>query len=274
MPTIVTRSNCSLHVKEQGAGRPVVLVHGWPLTADTWDELGMDLAASGMHAIAYDRRGFGRSEQPVGGYDYDTMADDLADVIAHFDARDATLIAFSMGGGEVARYLSRHGAERIRDTVLISSVVPYMLKTEDNPEGVDASVFQDMDRAIKADRATFWGGFFKDFYGVGKVGHSVSGEVLEWSRRMAMQAELYATLKCVEAFGTTDFRRDMSSFTMPTLIIHGKQDVTVPIGPTARKAVQALPQATLIEYEGAAHGIPASHKEQLSTDVLKFLRRA
>jgi pimeloyl-ACP methyl ester carboxylesterase len=232
----------------------------------------MDLADAGMHAIAYDRRGFGRSEQPVDGYDYDTMADDLADVLAHFDAQNATLIAFSMGGGEVARYLNRHGAKRIRNTVLISCVIPYMLKTADNPEGADASVFEGMDAAIKGDRATFWGSFFKEFYGVGRTERSVSGEVLEWSRHMAMQAGLNATLKCVEAFGTTDFRPDMRAFVMPTLIIHGQQDMTVPIDATSRKTAKAIPHATLIEYAGAAHGIPASHKDQLSSDVLHFLR--
>lgn len=272
MPYITTRSGCSLYVKEQGAGRPVVLIHGWPLTSDTWDELGMDLAAAGMHAIAYDRRGFGRSEQPVSGYEYDTMSNDLADVLAHFDAQDATLIAFSMGGGEVARYLSRHGAKRIRDVVLISCITPYMLKTPDNPDGVDGAVFEGIAKVLKADRAGFWGSFFKDFYGVGKVKLSVSDEALEWSRRMAMQAGLNATLKCAEAFGTTDLRPDMKAFTMPTLIIHGTQDVTVPIAVTARKAVNAIPGAKLIEYEDAAHGIPASHKERLSADVLEFLK--
>lgn len=273
MPTITTRSGCSIHVKEQGAGRPVVLIHGWPLTADTWDDLGMDLAEAGMHAIAYDRRGFGRSEQPVGGYDYDTLAEDLVDVMAHFDAQDATLIAFSMGGGEVARYLGRHGAKRIRNVVMIGCASPFMLKTNDNPEGVDRAVFEQTWKALRTDRAGFWGGFFKYFYGVGKSQRSVSEEVLEWSRRMAMQAGLNATVKCARTFGTTDLRPDMKAFTIPTLIIHGQQDVTVPIDLTARKMAKMIPHAELIEYEDAAHGIPASHKERLSSDVLGFLRQ-
>lgn len=248
-----------------------MLLHGWPLTADTFDDLGLALADAGMNAIAYDRRGFGRSEQPVDGYDYDTMADDLADVLDHYDAQDATLIAFSMGGGEIARYLSRHGAQRIRNVVLISSIVPYMLRTSDHPEGVEQPVFDDIAAAIRKDRAGFWGGFFKDFYGVGLLEHPVSMEVLEWSRTLAMQAGLNATLQCAKAFSSTDLRPDLQAFTVPTLIIHGTADKTVPIAPTARKAAQAIRGSRLIEYDGAAHGLLASHKDRLERDILDFL---
>lgn len=271
MPRIKTTDNCELYVKEQGTGRPVILIHGWPLTADTFDDLGMALADAGMKAIAYDRRGFGRSEQPVGGYEYDTLSNDLEAVLDHYAAQDATLIAFSMGGGEVARYLTRHGAGRVRNVVLISSVVPYMLKTDDNPDGVDPKIFDSIAQAIKTDRAHFWSGFFKDFYGVGIMDRPVSDEVLAWSANMAMQAGLEATLACAQAFGTTDFRPDLKAFTMPTLVIHGTKDVTVPIDATARQVAKVVPHAKLIEYEGAAHGVIASHKDRVKEDVLAFL---
>lgn len=273
MPTILTRNGCALHVKEQGTGRPVILLHGWPLTADTFDDLGMALADAGMHAIAYDRRGFGRSEQPVGGYDYDTLADDLADVLEHYDANDATLIGFSMGGGEVARYLSRHGSKRIRNTVLISAVVPYMLKTADNPEGVEQKVFDGMAKGMKEDRAHFWAGFFRDFYGMGLLEKPVSNEVITWSCNMAMQAGLKATLACAEAFASTDLRPDMQAFTMPTLILHGDADATVPVAATGRKAADTIVGCTYIEYAEAAHGLLASHKNEVKGDVLSFLER-
>ncbi len=273
MRTIKTRDNCELYVKEQGTGRPVIMLHGWPLTADTFDDLGLALSEAGMKVIAYDRRGFGRSEQPAGGYDYDTLANDLADVMDHYDARDVTLLAFSMGGGEVARYLTRNGSERVRNVVLISSVIPYMLNTADNPEGVPQKVFDEMAAGIKEDRPHFWAGFFKDFYGVGLLDKPVSEEVLHWSNHMAMQGGLKATLACAHAFGTTDFRPDLASFTLPTLLIHGTADKTVPIGCTSRQAVKAIAQSTLVEYEGAAHGILASHKERIREDVLAFLQR-
>lgn len=271
MSTITTRDECELYVKEQGTGRPVIMIHGWPLTADSFDDLGLALADAGMQAIAYDRRGFGRSDQPATGYDYDTMADDLAEVLDHYDATDATLIGFSMGGGEVARYLSRHGAARVKNVVLISAVIPYMLKTADNAEGVEQKTFDGMTAAMKKDRANFWSGFFKDFYGVGMLEKPVSDEVLHWSATMAMQAGLNPTLACAKAFATTDFRPDLRAFTMPTLFIHGTEDKTVPIDTTARMASKAIAMSTLIEYEGAAHGILASHKDRIREDVLGFL---
>jgi non-heme chloroperoxidase len=272
MPMIDTADGTSLYVKYHGQGRPVVMLHGWPLTADTFDDLGVALAGAGLSGLAYDRRGFGRSDQPVGGYDYDTLANDLAAVLEQHDVKDATLLAFSMGGGEVARYLSLHGTARVRNVVLISAVVPYMLRTDDNPNGVDPAVFADMTQGMKADRAKFWSGFFTDFYGVGLLDHPVSDEVLEWSRNMAMQAGLTPTLQCAQAFATTDFRPDLKAFTVPTLIIHGTADRTVPIDATARPAAKAIASSTLIEYPGAAHGLLASHKEQLHADVLAFVR--
>ena len=237
-----------------------------PSTTSAWPS-----PPPGLRAIAYDRRGFGRSEQPWEGYDYDTLADDLAAVLEAVDAVDATLVGFSMGGGEVARYLSRHGDDRVAQAALIASVVPYLLLADDNPEGVDPTIFDMMATAIQRDRAKFWDDFFKDFYGIGVLTQPVSGEVLAWSSAIAMQASLKATLACAEAFATTDFRPDLPSITVPTLIVHGTSDQTVPIETSARKAAAAIPGSRLIEYDGAPHGLLASHKDEIARDLLEFL---
>ena len=272
MPRIKTRDGVELYAKDWGQGRPVILLHGWPLTADTFDDLSMAIADAGMRAIAYDRRGFGRSEQPFNGYDYDRMADDLADVIASTGANDATILGFSMGGGEVARYMSRHGGANLRSAVLVSSVVPYMLQTEDNPNGTPQSTFDEMTEGMVEDRAHFFASFFKDFYGVGMFDKAVSSEVLDWSVRQAMMAGLKPTLACAKAFATTDFRPDLAAFNVPTLIIHGTDDKTVPIDAAGRAAAAGINQSTLIEYEGAPHGLFATHRQRFIDDVLAFLR--
>ena len=273
MSYITTRDNNKLYTKDWGKGRPVILLHGWPLSADSWDEAAMAIADAGMRAIAYDRRGFGRSDQPWDGYDYDTLADDLAAVIESTGANDAAIVGFSMGGGEVARYLSRHQGKGVAQAALISSVVPYMLKTQDNPNGVDQSIFKQMTEGMKEDRAHFFAGFFKDFFGAGMLSSPVSSEVLEWARNVAMQANFKATLACANAFATTDFRPDLAAFRVPTLIIHGTADKTVPIDATGRVAAKAIPNAKLIEYDGAPHGLFVTHKKQLTNDLLGFLRR-
>src|SRR5690349_878394 len=181
-----TQDGTRLYYKDWGSGRPVILIHGWPLSADTWDDIAIALVKAGYRTIAYDRRGFGRSEQPWDGYDYDTLTNDLAAIIEATGAQDATLVGFSMGGGEVARYLSSHGAKNVRQAVLISSVVPYLLKTADHPEGVPQEVFDEIAGGIKKDRANFFAGFFKNFYGVGLVSSPVSQEILDWSWNQAM----------------------------------------------------------------------------------------
>ncbi len=270
MAIVTTKDGVQLYVKDWGEGRPVVMLHGWPLSSDTFDDLSLAIASAGMRAIAYDRRGFGRSEQPWSGYDYDTLSDDLAAVIDQMDAEDVTLVGFSMGGGEVARYMSRHAGAKVSRAVLISSVVPYLMRTSDNPEGVPQSAIDAMTLGIKEDRAQFWSGFFEDFYGVGVINRPVSGEVLEWSRAMAMSASLKATLDCANAFATTDFRSDLSAFRVPTLVIHGSADETVPIAATGRAAAAGIANSSLIEYEGAPHGLFASHKVRLIKDVLQF----
>jgi non-heme chloroperoxidase len=272
MPMIETPDGVSLYVKTWGTGRPVVLLHGWPLSADSFDDLALALAEAGHKAIAYDRRGFGRSDQPWSGYDYDTLSDDLAAVIEATEAGDATLVGFSMGGGEVARYMSRHGGRNVERCALIASIVPYMLKTESNPDGVPQSTFDTMEAAIREDRAAFFDDFFNDFYGVGYVTSPVSHQVLRWSRYVALQAGLHPTIACLEAFSSTDFRGDLSSFGRPTLILHGADDATVPIDASARQAARGIPNSKLVEISGGPHGLLASHKERVAAELLDFLK--
>ena len=274
MNYVTTADKTKLYVKDWGAGRPIILLHGWPLSADSWDDQAMAIADAGFRVIAYDRRGFGRSSQPWSGYDYNTLSDDLAAVMEETDAQDAVLVGFSMGGGEVARYMSRHGGKGVSKAVLISSVVPYMMKTKDNPEGTEQAVFEGMAKSMNEDRAKFFASFFKDFYGVGIVSHPTSQQVVDWSCSVAMQASLKATLECAKSFTSTDFRPDLAAFKVPTLVIHGTDDKTVPIDAGGRAAAVAIANATLIEYDGAAHGILATHKDQVSRDLLDFIRRA
>ena len=273
MPYVTLRDDAQLFYKSWGAGKPVILIHGWPLTADTWDDVSITLAEAGFRAIAYDRRGFGRSEQTWTGYDYDSLSDDLADLITKLELDGAALIGFSMGGGEVARYMSRHQGKHVRAAVLVSSVVPYMLKTDSNRNGVDASTFEQMTEGMKKDRAAFFAQFFKDFYSVGLVNRNVSHEVLQWSWSQAMQASLKATLACAESFATTDFRPDLAAFKVPTLVIHGADDRTVPIDATGRAAAAGIQGAQLIEYPDGPHGLFASHKERLVSDLLRFVQQ-
>ena len=273
MTFIKTRDGTQLYTKQWGEGRPVILLHGWPLSSDSWDDGAMAIAEAGMKAIFYDRRGFGRSDQPWSGYDYDTLADDLADVIEATGAEDAALVGFSMGGGEVARYMSRHGGKGVSQAVLISSVVPYMLKTSDNPDGTPKAVFDGMTKGMKEDRAKFFASFFKDFFGVSLIDHPTSSEEIDHAWAVTMQAGLKPTLACAAAFTTTDFRPDLASFNVPTLIIHGTSDKTVPIDAAGRAAAKSITGATLIEYEGAPHGLFATHKDRLTGDLLAFLQR-
>lgn len=271
MNYVTTADKTKLYVKDWGSGRPVILLHGWPLSSDSWDDQAMAFADSGHRVIAYDRRGFGRSSQPWSGYDYDTLSDDLAAVIEQTGAQDAVLAGFSMGGGEVARYMSRHQGKAVSKAVLISSVVPFMLKTDDNPDGTEQAVFDKIGNGIKEDRAKFFAGFFKDFYGVGMLSSPVSEELMQASCNVAMQASLKATLACAESFATTDFRSDLAAFTVPTLIIHGTSDATVPIDASGRAAAKGIAGSTLLEYEGAPHGLFATEKNRLTRDLLAFM---
>lgn len=275
MPYVKTRDGTDLYVKDWGSGRPVILLHGWPLNADSWDDQAMALAEAGFRAIAYDRRGFGRSGQPWDGYDYDTLADDLADVMKAAGAdQDATIVGFSMGGGEVARYMSRHDGQGVIAAGLVSSVVPYMLQTDDNPDGVPDSTFQQMRDGIREDRAKFFRHTFApQFYGVGYISSPVSDDVLDWSTRMALMAGLKPTLACLDAFAYTDFRPDLAAFRVPTLVVHGTGDKTVPIDTAGRAAANGISQSQLVEYDGAPHGLNVTESERLTRDLLTFLGR-
>jgi pimeloyl-ACP methyl ester carboxylesterase len=272
MTMLTTRDGTRLFTKVWGEGRPVVLIHGWPLSSDSWDPVALALAEAGYRAIMYDRRGFGRSDQPWHGYDYDTLTDDLADVLAFHDVQaDAALVGFSMGGGEVARYMSRHQGKAVSQAALISSVVPFLARNKTNPEGVPEGVFAEMTRGIRDDRAHFFVTFFKQFFGVGLISRPVSPEVLNWAWLMAMQAGLHPTLAAAKAFATTDFRGDLASMRVPTLIVHGLSDKTVPIEPTGREAARLLPDSLLIEYHDEPHGIVATQAQVLASDLITFL---
>ena len=273
MPYIKTRDGTDLYVKDWGAGRPVILLHGWPLNADSWDHQAMALADAGFRAIAYDRRGFGRSGQPWDGYTYDTLADDLSDVMKETGAdSDATIVGFSMGGGEVARYMSRHDGKGVVAAGLISSVVPYMLKTDDNPNGVPQSMFDQIKDGILDDRPKFFRHTFApQFYGAGYITSPVSDDVLDWSTNAAMMAGLKPMLACLQAFSHTDFRPDLPAFRVPTLIVHGTSDQTVPIDASGRAAAKGIAQSQLVEYDGEPHGLNVTAKDRLNADLLTFL---
>ncbi len=272
MPYVTTRDDTDLYVKDWGTGKPVILIHGWPLTADSWDAVALALADSGYRAIAYDRRGFGRSDQPWEGYDYDTLSDDLADVMEAMEATEnVALVGFSMGGGEVARYMSRHNGAGVTSCALISSVVPHLVQSESNPDGVPQLEFDKMERGMREDKPAFMRTFLKTFFGVGILAHPVSDDVLDWAWHQCIQAGLKPTLACARAFAATDFRADLPSITVPTLIIHGTADATVPIEPTARAAAKGIPHAQLVEFNGAPHGLFATHEQQLVSDLLTFL---
>ena len=272
MPYAKAKDGTQLYYKDWGKGDPVVLLHGWPLNGDSFDDAAVALVEAGKRCLIPDRRGFGRSDQPWNGHDYDTYADDVAAILENAGVTEpVALVGFSMGGGEVARFLTTQGANRVSKAVLISAVVPYMLKTDDNPNGVPQATFDEMTAGMKKDREHFFTGFFKDFYGVGALSAPVSEEVLMNSWRQTMMAGLRPTLAAAQAFATTDFRPDLASFTVPTLIIHGTKDVTVPIDTTARESAKAIPGAQLIEYDGSAHGLFAIDKQRLIDDLLTFL---
>lgn len=267
------RDGTKLHVKDMGEGEPVVLIHGWPLTGDMFEYQTLALLEAGYRVITYDRRGFGQSGHPANGYNYDVFADDLAAVLDACKLERASLVGFSMGGGEIARYLGRHGSGRVARAALIGAVVPYLLKTDDNPHGADASVFEDMKAQIREDRFAFLKTFGKAFYGIGWVSRPVSDALLDWTFILAIMASPKAMIDCVDAFGRTDFRPDLPAFAgVPTLIIHGIADKTVPIDASARAAARGIPHAQLIEYYGEAHGLFATAPDRLNADLLAFLR--
>ncbi len=271
MPYIDAADGTKLYYKDWGEGAPVVLIHGWPLSADMWESQAPFLANNGLRVIAYDRRGFGRSDQPFDGYDYNTFADDLAEIMDKLDLKNATLVGFSMGGGEVARYLGKHGSARVARAALISAVTPFLLQTDDNPDGVPLEIFNGMTAGIRKDRAQFFIDFAPSFYGAGLIDKKVSQGVLDWFFNMAMLASPKATLDCVRAFSETDFRADLKGVTIPLLVIHGTADKTVPIDHSARRIKALVPSATLLEYDGEAHGLTTTAADKVNQDLLTFI---
>jgi non-heme chloroperoxidase len=272
MPTISAKDGTDLYFKDWGVGDPVVFIHGWPLNADMWEYQMTPIAQQGFRCVGADRRGFGRSGQPWQGYDYDTLADDLAALLENLNLSNVTLVGFSMGGGEVARYMSRHEGRRIARAILVSAVTPFLLKTPDNPDGVAIDVFKDMVEGLHGDRPAFLADFGKKFFGVGVLNFSISTEMLDWAQSLALQASPAATIACVKAFSETDFRSDMGAFTVPTLIIHGDADQTVPIDASARRAAKSIRGARLVEYSGAPHGLFHTEKKRLNDDIVAFMR--
>ena len=276
IPSANGQNPVEIYYEDWGQGAPVVLIHGWPLDHRMWEYQSVHLASHGMRVIAYDRRGFGQSSKPWIGYDYDTFADDLKALLDALELQDVTLVGFSMGGGEVARYMSRHGGARVGKVVFVSAVTPYLLKTGDNPEGVDASVFQQMLAGLNKDRADFLSGFAKTFYGSAAlgVGVAVSAAEAQWTLTMAMLASPKATLDCVDAFAATDFRQDLAAVHVPALVIHGDNDQTVPIAHSGERTAQTLPHAQYLVYPGAPHGLHLLNKDRLNQDLLAFASAA
>lgn len=273
MPYAKAGDGCMLYYKDWGKGDPVVLIHGWPLTADTWDSAAMRLVDAGHRCIFADRRGFGRSDQPWNGHDYDTYANDVASVLDDAGVSGkVSLVGFSMGGGEVARFITRQGADRVNKAVLASSVVPLTVRTDENPDGVPESTLKHMVQQMKEDRAAFMKGFFKTFFGVGLVSQPVSDEVLRNAWRQAMMAGLRPTLAAAKAFAYTDFRPDLKNFAgIETLCLHGTADETVPIDATGRAVAREVPSARLIEYDGSPHGLFETDKDRFCDDLVAFL---
>ena len=260
-----------LHYCDYGQGDPIVLIHGWPLSAASWEYQLAELPLHGKRVIAYDRRGFGMSSKPWDGYNYDTLADDLKAVLDTLDLQNVTLVGFSMGGGEVARYMSRHQGARVSRVAFVSAVVPYMLKTPDNPTGVDKSVLDDMITNVGKDRPGFLADFGKKFYGAGLLSHPVSQGTLDWSASLAFPASPRATSQCIKAFGETDFRQDLATIKVPTLFIYGTSDDIVPPATGAEAAAPLVANSQLVAYDGEPHGLNVTSKDRLNRDLLTFV---
>ena len=261
-----------LHYEDHGTGNPVVLIHGWPLDGHSWEKQEAALLAAGHRVITYDRRGFGRSSQPSIGYDYDTFAQDLNTLITQLNLHDVALIGFSMGTGEVARYLGRYGAQRVRKAVFVSGITPCLLKTSDNPTGVDGGVFEGIRQAIAADRPAFLAKFLEDFYNVDALAPKrISREAVQASWNVALHASARATLQCVTSW-TTDFRKDLPKITVPSLVIHGDADRITPINATAIPLSKGLKGAKLQVLKDAPHGCLTTHAEEVNRELVAFLR--
>ncbi|MGZ9809264.1 alpha/beta fold hydrolase [Pseudoroseicyclus sp. H15] len=269
---VATKPGVRLHINDSGGtGRPVVLIHGWPLNSGAWAKQVPALEEAGYRVISYDRRGFGQSEKPDGGFDYDTLAADLAALLEEKDLRDVTLVGFSMGGGEVARYIGNHGEDRLHSVVLASAVTPFMMQTADNPAGpLTEDAAEEMEKNLKAGREAFFDGFTKNFF-TADESLQVSEEDRQTAIQQCLQSDQTAALGCMEAFGTTDFREDLEKFTVPTLVLHGDADGIVPIEGSGLRAHKAISQSRLVVIQGGPHGCNVSHPQAFNDALLEFL---
>jgi len=272
MGTITTSDGTEIYYKDWGSGPAVAFSHGWPLSADAWDGQLLFLAQNGFRAVAHDRRGHGRSSQASSGNDMDAYADDLAAVIEALDLRDVTLVGHSTGGGEVARYIGRHGTSRVTKAVLVSAVTPLVVKTAANPEGTPLKVLDDLRSELFKDRSQFYKEFAAQFYGANRQGAKVSQGALDQFWLWSMQSGLKNSYDCIKAFSETDFTEDLARFDIPTLVLHGEDDQIVPVNDTARKAARLIKGAKEIYYPGAPHGLTATHQDRFNADLLAFLR--
>jgi non-heme chloroperoxidase len=268
---VVTADGTQIFYKDWGSGQPVVFSHGWPLNADTWDDQSVVVAGNRFRAVAHDRRGHGRSSQPWTGNDMDTYADDLASVIEALDLHDAILVGHSTGGGEVTRYIGRHGTSRVAKLVLVGAIPPLMLKTDANPEGLPIDAFDEIRAGVGTDRSQFYKDLSVAFYGANRPGSNVSQGVRDAFWLWSMQVGLKGALDCVRAFSETDLTADLGKIDVPTLIIHGDDDQIVPIVASALKSSKLVKDATLKIYPGAPHGLTTTHKDQFNADLLAFI---
>ena len=261
-----------LHYEDFGSGRPVILIHGWPLSSRSWEYQVPALIDAGYRVITYDRRGYGGSSQPWNGYDYDTLAGDLNALLTELNVTNATLVGFSMGGGEVVRYLSTYGTERVSKAVLASAVPPYLFKSDDNPDGgLDDATIAEFEDGVKGDRLAFLEGFTHDFFAAGDKSDLISEPARLYNRDIAALASPKGTLDCIGAFARTDFREDLKAVTVPTLVIHGDSDGIVPFEVSGKRSHEALADSTLVLIEGGPHGVNATHSDLFNKALLDFL---